>query len=237
MADIAPFTVTQALRRQPGRSLDTVGDVRDDAVPAVRLAAALGTIADRWWVGDYAGDASHRHRDVPDATSLAAQLTRDFDGHARVVVRWTGQDLLIEGGRWHRHPLACFTPLSAAYCPAATLLASLPPASAYPARDAMDFDVPVSTVTQLLLAGGSGDPVQLLPAGSGPVSGMLLLTAVQACFLQLPSAQWRQLCHEAAGWHGSLRELVDHVAKPLACASSSPGSKARRARTPTAQRP
>lgn len=217
MVGTAPFTVARAAWDQT-EARPAVLDLRTAAVrrtgpPAwpTALQAALDRLGEHWWVGDYTADASHRHRDVPGTGALATQIQRDFAQQSGARVHWTGQDLLVEAGRWRTRPLACFAPLNDAYQPAATLLASLPAPPAHPARDAMDFDVPVSRAAVALLAAAGGDPARLLPDEPGPVSGTALLTAVQGCFLTLPAERWQRLCDQARIWPGSLAELVSQV--------------------------
>ena len=220
MAGTAPFTVARPAWDQTG-SRSAVLDLREAALDRARpaplptaLETALRRLGEHWWVGDYTSDAPNRHRDVADTAALVDQIQRDFARQPGVRVHWTGQDLLVEAGRWRTRPLACFTPLNSAYHPAATLLATLPSPPAYPARDAMDFDVPVSRAAVALLASARGDVARLLPEVAGPVSGTALLTAMQACFLSLPSARWHTLCDQARIWPGSLAELLDEVSRP-----------------------
>ena len=212
MVGTAPFTVSRNAWAQPAPDARPgVVDLRDQAVRPGLLTAALEALCDRWWVGDYLTDAPNRHRDARDTSALVDQLQRDFAAQPRAAVRWTGQDLLVEAGRWRLQQVACFTPLSTAYVPAATLLATLPLAPAYPAREAMDFDPQVSRAAVVLLAGAGGDGAALLPQEAGPVSGLLLLTAVQQCYASLRPEQWRALQVEAASWRGSLAELAGAV--------------------------
>ena len=220
MAGTAPFTVARPAWDQTG-SGPAVLDLREAApdrtrpsAPPTALETALARLGEHWWVGDYASDAPNRHRDVPDTAALVTQIQRDFAAQPGVRVHWTGQDLLVEAGRWRTRPLACFTPLNDAYHPAATLLASLPSPPPYPARDAMDFDVPVSRAAVALLASAWGDAAQVLPDEPGPISGTRLLTAVQACFLSLSADRWQTLCDQARIWSGSLAGLVDEVSRP-----------------------
>ena len=213
MAGPAPFTLARPSWDQTeARSavLDLRTPTPDQARPTA-LQAALARLGEQWWVGDYTGDAPHRHRDVPSTAALGAQLQQDFAAQPGVRVRWTGQDLLVEAGRWRTRSLACFAPLNDTYRPAAMLLATLPAPPAYPARDAMDIDVPVSRATVALLAAAGGDATRLLPGEPGPISGTQLLGAVQACNLTLPAPTWQRLCEQARLCTGSLAELVQQV--------------------------
>ena len=229
MAGTAPFTVARTawgqpagrpaerpavvdLREAPQRSwADRAAAVSPEPTRASQLEVALAALCEHWWVVDYANDAPNRHRDAPDTAALVEQIQRDFADQPGVRVHWTGQDLLVEAGRWRTRPLACFTPLNVAYHPAATLLATLAAPPAYPARDAMDFDVPVSRAAVALLAAAQGDPTRLLPGAVGPISGAQLLSAVQRCFLTLPAERWQQLCDQAPTWQGELADLVAAV--------------------------
>ena len=208
-----PFTLTGPTWDQPDPR-PAVLDLRSTTpAPArsTRLGGALAVLGEHWWVGDYGSDAPNRHRDAPDTAALVAQIRGDFAHQPKVQVRWTGSDLLVEAGRWRLRPLACFAPLNPDYQVAATLLATLPGAPVHPARDAMEFDPPVSRVAAALLAGAGGDPARVLSRPAGSVSGIELLGAVQERFRALPAPQWQQVQQQARGWSGSLAALESRV--------------------------